>query len=151
MTRNKTKQLVLEDFMPFHLAVVANKVSQSIAKIIDREFNLQIPEWRILTALMVSAPCSSLELVRVTSMDPARVSRAQNRLTDLDLILSEQDKDDKRRLLIQLTPKGKRIAQDIMPEAFSVEEKLLESLSPTEQEALITIMAKLFAATDSLD
>jgi len=44
-------QIRLDEFLPFRLAVVANQVSQKIAKIIEKDFQLHIPEWRILAIL----------------------------------------------------------------------------------------------------
>jgi len=96
-------QIRLDEFLPFRLAVVANQVSQKIAKIIEKDFQLHIPEWRILATLSYHAPVSSQFLVTHTAMDPARVSRAQTRLTDLGLVSVRQDPDDKRRVLVSLT------------------------------------------------
>ncbi len=37
----------LDDFIPYKLSVVANRVSQSIGRLFETRFNLQVPEWRI--------------------------------------------------------------------------------------------------------
>ena len=79
----------LEDFIPYKLAVVANRVSQSIGHLFETQFNLQMPEWRILMALYAYKDLVFAELVERTSMDKARVSRATRRLVDLALILPE--------------------------------------------------------------
>ncbi|MGH7075748.1 MAG: MarR family winged helix-turn-helix transcriptional regulator, partial [Stellaceae bacterium] len=88
--------IILESFWPFQLGVVANRVSQAIAKIIDQKFDLHVPEWRMRVALANPAPCSANEVGNRTSMDRARVSRAQQRLVDLKLITAEEDPVDKR-------------------------------------------------------
>ncbi|MCC7150763.1 MAG: hypothetical protein IT501_02090, partial [Rubrivivax sp.] len=41
----------LEDFIPYKLSVVANRVSQSIGRLFESRFNIQMPEWRIIMAL----------------------------------------------------------------------------------------------------
>jgi hypothetical protein len=76
----------LEDFIPYKLAVVANRVSQSIGHLFETQFNLQMPEWRILMALYAYGDLAFNEVVDRTSMDKARVSRAQRRLVDLNMI-----------------------------------------------------------------
>ena len=71
----------LETFLPFQLSVVANRVSQSVGQAIAGRFALQIPEWRIVVVLGKYGALSALEIARKTSMDKARVSRAQHRKT----------------------------------------------------------------------
>lgn len=137
----------LDNFLPFHLAVVANRVSQEIARLIETEFNLHIPEWRILATLVYQSPCSSLELVRHTAMDPARVSRAQSRLADLGLISVEQDPADKRRVIVNITDQGRTITSAIAPQALKVETKLLQGLSSAEYKVFRRVLAQLFEAT----
>ena len=40
--------LWLHEFIPYKLAVVANRLSQSIGSLFEERFGIQIPEWRIL-------------------------------------------------------------------------------------------------------
>lgn len=135
----------LDAFMPFQLAVVANRVSQTVAKIIEQEFNLHIPEWRILATLLYHSPVSSQFLVQHTAMDPARVSRSQTRLADLQLIDVRQDPDDKRRVLISLTERGTEIVMSTLPHALAVEEDIFGALTPEERQAFEKVLVKLFA------
>ena len=141
-------QIRLDEFLPFQLAVVANRVSQTVAKLIEREFKLHIPEWRILATLLYHSPVSSQFLVQHTAMDPARVSRAQTRLSDLNLISVQQDPDDKRRVLISLTDRGTEIVTSTLPRALEAEAAIFGDLSPKERQAFEQVLTKLFAKTD---
>lgn len=141
----------LDSFLPFHLAVVANQVSQSIARLIESQFGLHIPEWRILATLKQSQPVSSQALVQNTAMDPARVSRAQARLSDLGLIDVRQDPDDKRRVRVSLTEQGAQIIDAITPEAQRVEEQLLADLSAEERQHFEAALRRLYLATKRID
>lgn len=141
-------QIRLDEFLPFQLAVVANRVSQSIAKTIEREFNLHIPEWRILATLLYHAPVSSQFLVGHTAMDPARVSRSQTRLADLNLIDVQQDPEDKRRVLISLTERGTEIVTSTLPRALEVEAVIFGDLTPKERQDFEQILTKLFVKLD---
>lgn len=134
----------LNEFLPFQLAVVANKVSQKVAKIIEEEFKLHIPEWRILATLLYHSPVSSQILVQRTAMDPARVSRAQTRLTDLGLIDVQQDPGDKRRVLIMLTKRGSEIVSETLPRAIEAEQEIFGSLTDAERANLEATLEKLF-------
>ncbi|HMM86248.1 MarR family winged helix-turn-helix transcriptional regulator [Azohydromonas sp.] len=133
----------LEDFIPFKLAVVANRVSQSIGHLFETRFGLQIPEWRILMALYAYGRQAFHEVVERTSMDKARVSRAQRRLVDLRMIETAPDPDDGRRLLLALTDAGARMCAQILPEAAAREAWYLEALSDDEHRQLDVILDKL--------
>jgi DNA-binding MarR family transcriptional regulator len=133
----------LEDFIPYKMSVVANRVSQSIGKLFDEKFNLQIPEWRILMALYAYGDLVFADVVERTSMDKARVSRAHRRLMDLGMIDPVDDPMDARKLILSLTDKGARICADILPEAAARESWFLAALEPHEHRQLDVILDKL--------
>ena len=137
-------QIRLDEFLPFQLAVVANRVSQTVAKIIEHEFKLHIPEWRILATLLYYSQVSSQFLVQHTAMDPARVSRAQTRLSDLNLVDVQQDPDDKRRVLISLTDRGTEIVTSTLPRALEAEAEIFGGLSAKERQDFERVLTKLF-------
>lgn len=133
----------LEDFIPYKLSVVANRVSQSIGKLFETRFNLQIPEWRILMTLYAYGDLVFNEVVERTSMDKARVSRAQRRLVDLGMIASVDDPSDGRKLILSLTEKGEKMCAEILPEAAAREAWFLKALDDHEHKQLDLILDKL--------
>lgn len=133
----------LEDFIPFKLAVVANRVSQSIGHLFETRFDIQIPEWRILMALYAYGRQPFYEVVERTSMDKARVSRAQRRLADLKMIETAVDPSDGRKLLLSITDSGARMCAQILPEAAAREAWYLAALTDEEHHQLDAILDKL--------
>jgi DNA-binding MarR family transcriptional regulator len=133
----------LEDFIPYKLSVVANRVSQSIGRLFEAQFNIQMPEWRIMMALYAYDDLVFNEVVDRTCMDKARVSRAQRRLVDLGLITSTMDPSDGRKVILALTSKGERMCSDILPEAAAREAWYLAVLEPDEHRQLDVILDKL--------
>ncbi len=149
-TKPEPSKLELVEFFPYQLSVVANRVSQSIARIFKEKFDLQIPEWRILVTLYAVDEMSFADVTEKTSMDKTRVSRAQRRMIDLGLITAEVDEADKRKVNLSLTDKGREICREIIPEAKARDAWLQEVISKEEQEQLEVIMVKLFARTQEL-
>ncbi len=149
--KTESSKLELVDFFPYQLSVVANRVSQSIARIFKEKYDLQIPEWRILVTLYSVDEMSFADVTEKTSMDKTRVSRAQRRMIDLGLITAEVDEADKRKVNLSLTEKGHDICHEIIPEAKARDAWLQEVITPQEQAQLETIMAKLFQRTQELD
>jgi DNA-binding MarR family transcriptional regulator len=133
----------LDDFIPYKLSVVANRVSQSIGHLFETQYNLQIPEWRILMALYAYGELVFNEVVDRTSMDKARVSRAQKRLVDLKMITAVDDPTDGRKIILGLTKLGTQRCTDILPEAAAKEAWYLAALDDDEHRQLDIILDKL--------
>lgn len=135
-----TLTIDLENFLPFQMAIVANRLFQRLVA----EAGLQLPEWRIMMVLPRHAPCSSNDLSILTSMDAARVSRAQRRLEALGLINVVQDQEDRRRLIVTLTETGRDEGERLTMMAIAAEERMLGDLPPDAQECLRGAMGHLF-------
>jgi DNA-binding MarR family transcriptional regulator len=133
----------LENFIPYKLSVVANRVSQSIGRLFETQFNIQIPEWRILMALYAYGDLVFTEVVDRTAMDKARVSRAQRRLVDIGMIDSVGDPLDGRKVILRLTKPGAKICKEIVPEAAKTEAWFLDTLDDEEHRQLDVILDKL--------
>lgn len=143
-------QLQLDTFIPFELAVIANRISQMIGNLISSSFDLQVPDWRILVTLDRYGPLPPNEVAEKTAMDKARVSRAQRRLSDLKLVSIADDPDDGRRKVLSLEALGHKVCREIIPEALEKERQLLNCLSPAEEVALRSILAKLHTCTEGI-
>ena len=142
--------LWLHEFIPYKLAVVANRLSQSIGALFEERFGIQIPEWRILMALHAHGPTAPNEVVEQTSMDKARVSRAQRRLVELDLVAASEDPRDRRRLVLFLTKKGTSLCRSIIPEVRHMEAWFLAVLDARERETLDRVLTRLFERSQEL-
>lgn len=143
-------RLQLDTFLPFELAVIANRVSQMIGNLISSKFDLQVPDWRILVTLDRYGSLPPNEVADKTAMDKARVSRAQRRLSDLKLVSITDDPDDGRRKVLTLQPLGHQVCREMIPEAIEKERALMECLSAAEEVALRAILAKLHAHTEDV-
>jgi DNA-binding MarR family transcriptional regulator len=131
----------LSDFLPFQMSVIAGRVFQRIIQ----SAGLQGPEWRILMALPAHQPCSSHDLCTLTAMDAARVSRAQRRLEDLEMISVERDSDDRRRLVVQLSDKGTEEVARLRYAAREAESIMLDELGPEDRANLRTAIGTLYS------
>ena len=130
----------LTDFLPFQMSVIAGRVFNRIME----DAGLQVPEWRIMMALPAHQPCSSHDLCILTAMDAARVSRAQRRLEDLEMISVIRDKGDRRRLVVRLSDKGSAEVSRMRGAAREAEMALLGRLEPEDRANLKTAVNGLY-------
>jgi DNA-binding MarR family transcriptional regulator len=142
--------LVLEDFLPYRLSVLSNRVSRAIAKRYAKTFDLTIPEWRVIAVLGRRPGLTAKEIAEATEMDKVAVSRAVARLVAAKRVAARADRDDARRQLLALTPQGESVHARIAPIALASEQRLLTALDARERAQLDDVIDRLLAAAKEL-
>ncbi|MFL6547690.1 MAG: MarR family winged helix-turn-helix transcriptional regulator [Povalibacter sp.] len=141
--RRTADTLHLDKFVPYRLSVLSNTVSMSLARAYAREFNLSIPEWRVIAVLARYPNLSAVEVAERTAMDKVAVSRAVQTLLRSKRLARSYDVQDRRRSVLRLSAAGRSVYTRIAPLALAYEQKLLASLTSTEQRALERLMSTL--------
>ena len=142
--------LVLEDFLPYRLSILSNRVSRAIAARYAKTFDLTIPEWRIIAVLGRRPGLTAKEIAEATEMDKVAVSRAVARLVGSKRVQARADAEDARRQILALTANGESVHARIAPIALAAEEKLLRTLDARERRALDAVLDRLLVAARDL-
>ena len=140
-----SKDLKLESFLPYRLAVLSNTVSTTVARAYDKRFSVSIPEWRVIAVLGRFPGLSAVEVAERTFLDKVAVSRAVTKLIKNGRIDREFADADKRRSILNLSEDGKKLHDEIAQLALQFERDLLEGFSADELEKLNSIMERLMA------
>ncbi|MEO0817081.1 MAG: MarR family winged helix-turn-helix transcriptional regulator [Pseudomonadota bacterium] len=144
MDHNDTSRaLRLAEFLPYRLSVLSNTVSTAIAADYQREFGLNIWQWRIMAVIGESAGLTASDVTARTAMDKVAVSRAVAALEARGLLQRQADPGDARAALLDLTESGRAIYEQIVPLALAHERRLLDALTEQEQRALEGLLDKL--------
>jgi DNA-binding MarR family transcriptional regulator len=143
ITSRTPAPLDLERFLPFRLSVLANRLTRAVARVYMQRFHLSAPEWRTMAVLGLYGAMSANSVVERTAMDKVRVSRAVARLLAAGRITRRTDIEDRRRAILDLTPKGRADYDQIVPMVLAVESELLSELGGEERAMLDQIMRKL--------
>lgn len=146
----KATDFALDEFLPYRLSIVTNRISQALARRYSDAFGLAIPEWRVMAVLGNFAPLTANQLCRRTAMDKVKVSRAVTRLVAAGHVGKQANPADQRSTLLRLTPKGRRVYRRIVPHALELEAALTAALAPGERAALAATLAKLEACVADL-
>lgn len=140
----------MEDFLPYRLSILSNRISRAIAARYAKAFSLTIPEWRIIAVLGRRPGLSAKEIAEATEMDKVAVSRAVARLVASRRIAATPDPRDARRQQLALTRDGEDVHARIAPIALASERKLLASLSARERVELNALLDRLLSAARTL-
>ena len=135
--------LNLQEFLPYRLSIVSNRISASFARLYSKKFNLSVPEWRVMAVLGQQPGVCADEVCSVTEMDKVPVSRAVTRLLDKGLINREFSGHDRRRSVLSLSAAGYGMYAQIVPLALAFEAELKATLSSGEQTQLQVLLEKL--------
>ena len=145
-------QIELEQFLPYRLSVLANTVSQGIARSYRQRHDISVTEWRILAVLGRFPGLTASEVTERTAMDKVAISRGVKSLVEKGLLERRTDAADRRRQRLFITPgKGRRVLDEVIPMARDYERQLLQPLSVAERAALSDLLAKLQSRAESLD
>lgn len=139
-----THDLILEDFLPYRLAILSHSVSHSIASIYEKRFGVSIPEWRVIAIVGRFPDLSAVEVAERTVMDKVAVSRAVTKLIKSGVIDRQFADADRRRSILNLSEKGRGVHDEIAPLALKMEADLLEGLTDEEAEVLGRVIDKLY-------
>ena len=97
---------------------------------------------RILKILSEQAVMTQKELQEKLGIEAGSMSEIISKLERRDLVVRQRDEQDKRRMVLSLTDKGRMRHEERM-EYQDHEEKLFTTLSGAEKEALERILSKL--------
>jgi DNA-binding MarR family transcriptional regulator len=139
------KELILEDFLPYRLAILSHTVSTLIARVYDKRFGLTIPEWRVIAIVGRFPGLSAVEVAERTMLDKVAVSRAVTKLIKAGRIEREFADADRRRSILTLSEDGRKVHDEIAPLALGMEEDLLHGLSDEQIATLNTVIERLLA------
>ena len=139
------QELILEDFLPYRLAILSHTVSTLIARVYDKRFGLTIPEWRVIAIVGRFPGLSAVEVAERTMLDKVAVSRAVTKLIKAGRIDREFADADRRRSILTLSGEGRKVHDKVAPLALSMEQDLLHGLDADQVETLNTVIERLLA------
>ena len=146
-----SSRLILQDFLPYRLSVLSNRISRVIAMSYQDRFAITIPEWRVMAILGEADGISARDVSLKTAMDKVAVSRAVASLVKARFIARKTDATDKRKFIISLTKKGRGVYDKVVPVALSYEAAILEKLTRRERANLDQLLSALTDIQETLD
>ena len=100
-------------------------------------------QFATLAKLKEAGALSQNALGRLTAMDAATIKGVVDRLGKRGLVMTENDKTDRRRTIVSLTDAGREIIDGLEGGALQVSEETLAPLSSSEQAIFLHILRKL--------
>ncbi len=103
---------------------------------------LTLSDRSVLMVLGQFAPLNSRQLSGIMDINPGTISVYVQRLVKKGLVQKEQDQDDRRNWLLQLTEAGQAAYQETITGAAAYTRDFLSALSESEQRTLYRLILK---------
>jgi len=134
----------LETFLPYQLAVLANRVSDQFSEEYREKFGISVSEWRVVAHLARAEKVSIREIYKKVEMDKSKASRAAARLEKAGYVTKNINPADRRLVELSLTTKGRAMADEIGPMGLAFQTELMRALPEKHrkgfQEAIKILM-----------
>ncbi|TYO64073.1 MarR family transcriptional regulator [Bradyrhizobium hipponense] len=135
--------LDLDRYVPAIITFIANKLSNSATALYQRQFGVNVTEWRIMSLLAIEPEIPASRICHVIGFDKGPVSRTLAGLEKRGLVSIRTDPNDGRSHSIALTAKGRATHDKVIVAALERERRLLSCLSKDEREVLIGLLRRL--------
>jgi MarR family transcriptional regulator, 2-MHQ and catechol-resistance regulon repressor len=100
-------------------------------------------QFRVLEALLMHGPLRQDSMSELIVMDPGNLRYFTAGLEKAVLIVKRPDEEDKRQVMIHLTPQGRALITKVFPRHAKLVRAEMATLGAREQEVLSRICQKL--------
>ena len=145
MTTERKQILDLQQFLPYSLTNIAMQMSEQFSELYQQQFNLTVPQWRVIANLAQYGECSAKELCDMAQMDKSTVSRAVKSLLSRELIVAKANPTDKRASLLSLSAGGIALHEQIVPLANEWQARLVSGLDSQALQQFMDTLSTLSA------
>ena len=118
----------LNAFLPYRLNAASSRISRAFSDRYRAEFDISIPEWRVLAHLYQSGDVSVRDIEARADMEKSKVSRAATRLEASGYITKAVNDADRRLLVLRLTSEGQTLVARLLPVAMQFQAEMLAQL-----------------------
>ncbi|MDA0239965.1 MAG: MarR family transcriptional regulator [Proteobacteria bacterium] len=150
MAKRKTKKaprretpIDLDRHLPAQLMVLGGTIGRHAVREGARKLGLDLMEWRVIQVVGTQGRSTINQVADRLAMDRGGTSRAIARLDERGILSRTADAKDRRRSLVDLTPKGQALHDDIVRFVRAYRERLLRRLSAKDRDQLQRTMTNL--------
>lgn len=132
------------DYLLYLLASASEAASASFHAEVQAE-GLRAPEWRVLACLRDEDGQMATQLAQIALLEQSRLTKTIDQMAEKGLVLRQSDADDRRRVRVRLTPRGRALADRLVAGARAHERELAAQFAPGELRRLKDLLKRLRA------
>ncbi len=114
-------------------------------------FDLSRPECRVIGFTGDVGTVAFKQVCEALNIDKSFASRIINQLVERGILRKEGNPDDQRSVLISLTAEGRKLHHDLHATTVSLNQRMLEALSPEQASIFMDCLQRLHERLNELD
>lgn len=135
-------QFNIDNSFGYWINVVALKLKNELNRCFSN-YEITAEQWAVLNRLWDKDGVTQKELAEKTAKDQPNTGRILEKLEKKGFISRQSDKNDRRILLVFLTPKGREYREEMITGAMEVLQRASKDISDDEIETLKSILQKI--------
>jgi DNA-binding MarR family transcriptional regulator len=136
----------VQHLLGFRLALAEVGTRRVFQNHIGTPFELRPVEFTLLMLLHANPGATPKRLAQALRLSPPNVTVLVDRLAGRDLVQRQRSPDDGRATIVQLTARGAELARRAHHASRTMEDGLLQALTPGERALLGELLQKLASA-----
>jgi DNA-binding MarR family transcriptional regulator len=144
------QRLPLDQRFGYRFSMIARALAQHMLLYVEREFGLNLAEYRILSTLANRDSPSIRDIAADSQIDKSHVTRALADLIERGQVTQAVDQGDRRLRVVDLTPAGRAIIAATLPFSVERQERLERCLSASELRVLWKALSVLSHEADRM-
>ncbi len=138
------------------IGLLASQINRSVRQLVAAQvepLGLSTQQFWTIVAVAEETTSSQAELAGRLRVDEATACRVVRSLADAELLSAVRDPDDRRRVRLELTPRGEALARRLVPVAREIRTAIDSALTPEERAAtragLVKVLLRLTSLTEA--
>ncbi|MGI9024566.1 MAG: MarR family winged helix-turn-helix transcriptional regulator [Burkholderiaceae bacterium] len=130
------------------IGYLIKRVRSTLSAAVEREIadhDVTYDQWGVLLMMLKDRGDTAGMLARTTECDSGSMTRMLDRLEAKGLIVRTRSTDDRRRVELELTPTGKRMAERLVAAIVKVLNRHLDGFSVDELEMFKSFLRRMLA------
>lgn len=135
----RPRRVAHDSFAKNYLAYLLARASQLVSEEFHdalKTWGLTVPEWRVLACLSDAEGLAVTELAAMSLMKQPRLTKLLDRMAAQGLVERRLDGDDRRRVLIFLTARGRETIAPVLDAARAHEDRILAPFTGDERASI---------------
>ncbi len=125
-----------ETYLPYLLARASHSVSSSFHASL-KGWDLSVPEWRVLACLAEADGLAVGQLAEMVMMKQPSMTKVLDRMEADGLVRRKGAREDRRRVLIHITPKGRARVKPVLAAARAHQRERLAPFDEAERALIL--------------
>lgn len=125
-----------ETYLPYLLARASHSVSSSFHASL-KGWNLSVPEWRVLACLVETDGLPVGQLAEMVMMKQPSMTKVLDRMEADGLVRRRGAREDRRRVLIHITPTGRARVKPVLAAARAHQRERLAPFDEAERALIL--------------